>query len=51
MNCKVIPDFLFCIKKERKIFDLLSNNYINPLPVIYKKYSCPICYQQISHAY
>lgn len=51
MNSKVIPDFLFNIKKERKIFDLLNNNYNNQLPVIYHKYSCPICYQKIYHAY
>ena len=51
MKSDVIPDFLFGIERERKIFDLLDNNFINPLPVLYQKYSCPICYQLLYHAY
>ena len=51
MDSKVIPSFIISLKKDIKIFDLLSNNIENNIQTFNPICSCPICYNKVYYAY
>jgi E3 ubiquitin-protein ligase Topors len=51
MNINVLPSFLFSINKEKSVFDLLSNNLNNNIPIVKPICTCPICFQNTYDAF
>ena len=51
MNEDIIPSFLFSLKKETKVFDLLSNSVANDIKTVNPICICPICYNNVFLAF